>query len=132
MTWLDAVGAALGLGSAQFVASFGHKDVHLNETSATRLATDGAALREPWFRELLARGDRVRMIVGDDFHTTDPTALARWLDLDAAEISLIQTDGLSFHPKSWLFNIADAHGGVVGELAFEAFPPSPPRLRPRA
>ena len=100
---LGAVGAALGRGAAQFVASSVHNHFHLRETSATRLTTggtdpllpllgerldqatsvdlaiafamdSGVALLEPWFRELLARGGRLRMVVGDYLDTTDPTA----------------------------------------------------------
>ena len=139
---LGAVGAALGRGAAQFVASSVHNHFHLRETSATRLTTGGAdpllpllgerldqatsvdlaiafamdsgvALLEPWFRELLARGGRLRMVVGDYLDTTDPTALARLLDLEGAEIFIFQTDGLSFHPKAWLFNNADAQGTAI-------------------
>jgi superfamily II DNA or RNA helicase len=142
MAMLGAVGAALGRGAAQFVASSVHNHFHLRETSATRLTTGGAdpllpllgerldqatsvdlaiafamdsgvALLEPWFRELLARGGRLRMVVGDYLDTTDPTALARLLDLEGAEIFIFQTDGLSFHPKAWLFNNADAQGTAI-------------------
>lgn len=71
----------------------------------------GVALLEPWFREMLARGGRLRIVVGDYLETTDPTALARLLDLEGAELFVFETGGLSFHPKAWLFRAADARGG---------------------
>lgn len=75
----------------------------------------GVALLEPWLRELLARGGRLRVVVGDYLDTTDPTALARLYDLDGAELHVFETKGLSFHPKAWLFRAADQRGvAIVG------------------
>ncbi|MCB1335957.1 MAG: DUF3427 domain-containing protein [Maritimibacter sp.] len=74
----------------------------------------GVALLEPWFRDLLARGGRLRIVVGDYLDTTDPAALGRLLDLEAAELYVFETAGLSFHPKAWLFRAADRQGAIVG------------------
>jgi HKD family nuclease len=139
MAMLAEVGAALGRGTHGFVASSAHDHFHLREASGSRLTTggrdpllpllaerldtaqsvdlaiafamdSGVALLEPWFRELLARGGRLRIVVGDYLDTTDPTALARLLDLEEAELFVFETGGLSFHPKAWLFRAADARG----------------------
>ncbi|MGS4963648.1 MULTISPECIES: DUF3427 domain-containing protein [Marivita] len=142
MTMLAEVGAALGRGTAGFVAASDHDHFHLREASGARLTTggrdpllpllaerldaaqsvdlaiafamdSGVALLEPWFRELLARGGRLRIVVGDYLDTTDPTALARLLDLEGAELFVFETGGLSFHPKAWLFRAADARGAAI-------------------
>ncbi|MFO6462816.1 DUF3427 domain-containing protein [Jannaschia sp. KMU-145] len=139
---LAEVGAALGRGTAGFVASSDHGHFHLREASGARLTTggrdpllpllaerldaaqsvdlaiafamdSGVALLEPWFRELLARGGRLRIVVGDYLDTTDPTALARLLDLEGADLFVFETGGLSFHPKAWLFRAADARGAAI-------------------
>jgi len=142
MAMLAEVGAALSRGTAGFVASSDHGHFHLREASGARLTTggrdpllpllaerfdtaqsvdlaiafamdSGVALLEPWFRELLARGGRLRIVVGDYLDTTDPTALARLLDLEGAELFVFETRGLSFHPKAWLFRAADARGAAI-------------------
>lgn len=142
MAMLTEVGAALGRGTAGFIASSDHDHFHLREASGARLTTggrdpllpllaerldtaqsvdlaiafamdSGVALLEPWFRELLARGGRLRIVVGDYLDTTDPTALARLLDLEGAELFVFETGGLSFHPKAWLFRAADARGAAI-------------------
>ena len=142
MAMLAEVGAALGRGTPGFVASSAHDHFHLREASGSRLTTggrdpllpllaerldtaqsvdlaiafamdSGVALLEPWFRELLARGGWLRIVVGDYLDTTDPTALARLLDLEGAELFVFETGGLSFHPKAWLFRAADARGAAI-------------------
>ncbi|WP_420768115.1 DUF3427 domain-containing protein [Roseovarius sp. S4756] len=142
MAMLAEVGSALGRGTAGFVASSDHGHFHLREASGARLTTggrdpllpllaerldtaqsvdlaiafamdSGVALLEPWFRELLARGGRLRIVVGDYLDTTDPTALARLLDLEGAELFVFETGGLSFHPKAWLFRAIDARGAAI-------------------
>ena len=142
MAMLAEVGSALGRETPGFVASSAHGHFHLREASGSRLTTggrdpflpllaerldtaqsvdlaiafamdSGVALLEPWFRELLARGGRLRIVVGDYLDTTDPTALARLLDLEGAELFVFETGGLSFHPKAWLFRAADARGAAI-------------------
>jgi len=139
---LAQVGMALGKGASGFLASSDHGHFHLRETSGARLTTggqdpllpllaerldtaqsvdlavafamdSGVALLEPWFRELLTRGGRLRIVVGDYLDTTDPTALARLLDLDSAEVFVFETQCLSFHPKAWLFRASDARGAAI-------------------
>ncbi|MCR8725930.1 DUF3427 domain-containing protein [Frigidibacter sp. ROC022] len=74
----------------------------------------GVALLEPWFQDLLERGGRLRVVVGDYLDTTDPAALGRLLELEGAELYVFETAGLSFHPKVWLFRAEDNRGAIVG------------------
>lgn len=139
---LAEIGTALSRGTSGFIASSAHDHFHLRAGNSARLTTggrdpllpllaecldkshsvdlaiafamdSGVALIEPWFRDLLARGGRLRIVVGDYLDTTDPTALARLLDLDGAEPFVFETGGLSFHPKAWLFRAADARGAAI-------------------
>ncbi|MER5174032.1 DUF3427 domain-containing protein [Thioclava kandeliae] len=93
---------------------------HIDKASSVDLAVafamdSGVSLLEPWLRELLERGGRLRIIIGDYLDTTDPAALRRLMDLEGAELYVFETGGLSFHPKAWLFRAADTSGmGVVG------------------
>lgn len=59
MAMLGAVGAALGRGAAQFVASSVHNHFHLRETSSTRLTTGGADPLLPLLGERLDKSVRV-------------------------------------------------------------------------
>lgn len=93
---------------------------HIDKATSVDLAVafamdSGVSLLEPWLRELLDRGGRLRIIVGDYLDTTDPAALRRLLDFDGAELFIFETRGLSFHPKAWLFRASDGDGmAVVG------------------
>lgn len=101
MAMLAEVGVALERGTPSFVASSAHDHFHLREASRSRLTTggrdtlfpllaerldtaqsvdlaiafamdSGVVLLEPCFRELLARGGRLRIVVGDHLDTADP------------------------------------------------------------
>lgn len=141
---LDAVARALSSGVSRLRASTAHGHFHLVIGDHIRMTTggkdpllpligkhidtassvdlavafamdSGVALLEPWLRELLERGGRLRIVVGDYLDTTDPAALRRLLDLDGAELFIFESHGLSFHPKAWLFRAADARGmAIVG------------------
>ncbi|WP_239031797.1 phospholipase D-like domain-containing protein [Paroceanicella profunda] len=93
-----------------------HIDTATSVDLAVAFAMDsGVALLEPWLRELLARGGRLRIVVGDYLDTTDPAALRRLRDLEGAELFIFETRGLSFHPKAWLFRASDDAGmAIVG------------------
>lgn len=140
---LAQVGDALSRGASGFTASSTFEHFHLREGAPTQLTTggqdpllplladkldeaqsvdlavafamdSGVALMEPWFRDLLARGGRLRIVVGDYLDTTDPAALGRLLDLEGAELHVFETAGISFHPKAWLFRASDSGGAIVG------------------
>ncbi|MCL7464881.1 DUF3427 domain-containing protein, partial [Phaeovulum sp. NW3] len=63
----------------------------------------GVQLIEPWFRDLLDRGGRLRIVVGDYMDVTEPAALHRLSDLEGAAVRVFETGTGSFHPKAWLF-----------------------------
>lgn len=75
--------------------------------------TSGVQLIEPWFRDLLARGGRLRVIVGDYMDVTEPAALLRLSDLQGAELRVFETGTGSFHPKAWLFRAANRQGAAI-------------------
>lgn len=72
----------------------------------------------PRLEDLLARGGRPRIVVGDYLDVTEPRALRQILDLgDGAAPGLVEphvfeTRGSSFHPKAWLFR-ADAEATTI-------------------
>jgi superfamily II DNA or RNA helicase/HKD family nuclease len=73
----------------------------------------GVQLIEPWFRDLLGRGGRLRIVVGDYMDVTEPSALYRLADLDGADLRVFETGSGSFHPKAWLFRAADRQGAAI-------------------
>lgn len=75
--------------------------------------TSGVVLIEPWLRDLLARGGRLRVVVGDYMDVTEPAALRRLSDLEGADLYVHQTGRGSFHPKAWLFRAADRSGAAI-------------------
>ncbi|MGV8989724.1 MAG: hypothetical protein ACOH2H_26360 [Cypionkella sp.] len=75
--------------------------------------TSGVALIEPWFRDLLRRGGRLRIVVGDYMDVTEPAALRRLSDLEGADLHVHQTGRGSFHPKAWLFRAKGRTGAAI-------------------
>lgn len=73
----------------------------------------GVELIEPWFRDLLGRGGRLRIVVGDYMDVTEPAALYRLADLDGADLRVFETGSGSFHPKAWLFRAAERQGAAI-------------------
>ncbi|MDZ4088041.1 MAG: DUF3427 domain-containing protein [Tabrizicola sp.] len=73
----------------------------------------GVQLITPWFRDLIDRGGRLRMVVGDYMDVTEPAALARLLDLEGAQVRVFESGGGSFHPKAWLFRAASGRGSAI-------------------
>lgn len=73
----------------------------------------GVQLITPWFRDLIDRGGRLRMVVGDYMDVTEPTALARLLDLEGAQVRVFESGAGSFHPKAWLFRAANGSGSAI-------------------
>ena len=53
----------------------------------------------PWFRDLLDRGGRLRVVVGDYMDVTEPAALYRLADLDGAQVCVFETGPGSFHRR---------------------------------
>lgn len=73
----------------------------------------GVQLVEPWFRDLLARGGRLRVVVGDYMDVTEPAALWRLADLEGADLRVFETGAGSFHPKAWLFRATSRQGAAI-------------------
>lgn len=73
----------------------------------------GVQLIEPWFRDLLDRGGRLRIVVGDYMDVTEPAALRRLSDLDGAAVRVFEAGTGSFHPKAWLFRAANGQGAAI-------------------
>jgi superfamily II DNA or RNA helicase/HKD family nuclease len=73
----------------------------------------GVQLIAPWFRDLLDRGGRLRIVIGDYMDVTEPAALHRLADLDGAQVRVFETGPGSFHPKAWLFRAADRQGAAI-------------------
>lgn len=68
----------------------------------------GIDLLEEHFKDLLNRGGQIRLLTGDYLGITDPRALYRLADLQAAAMGrfdtrVFETCGVSFHPKAYIF-----------------------------
>ena len=74
----------------------------------------GVDLLFPHFEDLLDRGGRLRLLVGDYMGASDPEALRRLLDLpDGAELLAFEAKTRAFHPKCWLIAEADGGGALI-------------------
>jgi superfamily II DNA or RNA helicase/HKD family nuclease len=99
---------------------FDHLVQHIDAAEQIDIAVafaleSGVSLIEPYLRDLLDRGGRLRVIVGDYLDVTEPSALRRLADLpDPAEVLIYQSNGTSFHPKAWLLRAAKKSVAIVG------------------
>jgi superfamily II DNA or RNA helicase/HKD family nuclease len=79
----------------------------------------GVNMLFPWLEDLLDRGGRLRMVVGDYLDVSEPSALRKLRDLSNEGFSgqfdarVFETKGSSFHPKAWLFRAAGANGATI-------------------
>ena len=82
---------------------------------AVAFAVDsGVAMLEPYLEDMLARGGHLRLVTGDYFGVTEPSALRRLMDLDGrVERFIYETRGGSFHPKAWVFHAGDGKGTAI-------------------
>jgi HKD family nuclease/diadenosine tetraphosphate (Ap4A) HIT family hydrolase len=105
--------AALPHGSALITGGsedplFQHLIGHLDRATAIDIAVaftldSGVGLLEPYLRDVLDRGGRVRLLTGDYLGITDPDALLRLLDLTGnTQLRVFESAGTSFHPKSYI------------------------------
>src|SRR5262249_38211949 len=84
------------------------------------------------FRDLLARGGRLRILTGDYLGITEPNALMRLLDLEGNVIRKVFETGTaqlidlkmpsvrSFHPKAYIFGTAYGGTAFVGSSNLSA------------
>jgi len=98
---------------------FEHLKRHIDGSSHVDLAVafaveSGVAMVEPYLEDLLARGGKLRLVVGDYFGVTEPSALRRMMDLEGCiERFIYETRGGSFHPKAWVFRASDGKGTAI-------------------
>ncbi|MCC7320740.1 MAG: DUF3427 domain-containing protein [Rubellimicrobium sp.] len=101
-----------------------HLARHIDTARAVDLAVafaldSGVSLIFPWLEDLLDRGGRLRLVVGDYLDVTEPAALRRLRDLDSEGFSgqfdarIYEARGTSFHPKAWLFRATDTGGATI-------------------
>ncbi|MCF7701116.1 hypothetical protein GLR48_17675 [Loktanella sp. M215] len=92
---------------------------HIDHSQSIDLAVafvmeSGLVMLEPYLRDLLARGGRLRLVVGDYLDVSEPAALRRLSDLPGdAACHVFETAGGSFHPKAWLFRAANDTGTAI-------------------
>lgn len=75
----------------------------------------GVRLVLPSLKKASENGAEIKILVGDYLHITQPKALELLLtELPNAEIRLFQSDGVSFHPKAYLFRERQESHIIVG------------------
>jgi superfamily II DNA or RNA helicase/HKD family nuclease len=63
----------------------------------------GVRLLEPYLRDVLDRGGRLRFLTGDYLGVTEPDALVRLTDLPGqVQLRIFRSAGTSFHPKTYI------------------------------
>jgi superfamily II DNA or RNA helicase/diadenosine tetraphosphate (Ap4A) HIT family hydrolase/HKD family nuclease len=82
----------------------------------------GVRLLQPHLQDLLDRGGKLRLVVGDYLDVTDPSALRRFLDFEGeVESWVFESELVSFHPKAWLFHFPNDTGvSIVGSSNLSA------------
>ncbi|HLQ73182.1 MAG TPA: DEAD/DEAH box helicase family protein [Bacillota bacterium] len=80
------------------------------------LMNSGVRLIKDDLQYALNKGADVKILTGDYMYVTQPEALQTLLDLDgqSLEVRLWKSEGISFHPKSFLFNHDDKGAIIVG------------------
>src|SRR5690625_2412239 len=80
------------------------------------LMDSGVKLIKDDLQAALNRGADVKILTGDYMYVTQPKALRTLLQLEgqSLEVRLWNSDGVSFHPKSFLFNREDRGAVVIG------------------
>jgi superfamily II DNA or RNA helicase/HKD family nuclease len=73
----------------------------------------GVQVITPWFRDLIDRGGRLRIVVGDYLDVTEPAALSQLSDIEGAQVRVFETGSGSFHPKAWLFRAENTLGSAI-------------------
>lgn len=98
---------------------FDHLVHHIDNAVQVDLAVafaleSGVAMLIPRFRDLLDRGGRLRLVVGDYLDVTEPAALRMLTDLSGdALVRIFETGQGSFHPKAWVFRAGDGAGSAI-------------------
>lgn len=75
----------------------------------------GVRMVLPLLKEALARGADVKILVGDYLYISHPDALQLLFnECSEAEFRLYESNGISFHPKAYLFRTPDQTHTIVG------------------
>lgn len=81
----------------------------------------GVNLVLPPLKEALNRNTELKILVGDYLYITQPQALELLLqELPGAEIRLHKSNGISFHPKAYLFRSEITNHLIVGSSNLSA------------
>lgn len=75
----------------------------------------GVRLVLPYLKEAAENGAEIKILIGDYLHITQPEALELlFTELPNAEIRLYNSQGVSFHPKAYLFREGEQSHVIVG------------------
>lgn len=81
----------------------------------------GVKLVLPTLKEALSRNAEIKILLGDYLFITQPQALELLLhELPGAEIRLHRSNGISFHPKAYLFRSENNNNLIVGSSNLSA------------
>ena len=64
--------------------------------------------------EAVERGADIKVLTGDYLYVTQPKAIKKLLTLNRVELRLWQSNGRSFHPKSYIFKHKEDGAIVIG------------------
>ncbi|MBD3107929.1 DEAD/DEAH box helicase family protein [Bacillus sp. AGMB 02131] len=75
----------------------------------------GVKLLEPLLKEAAERGAEIKVVTGDYLYITQPKALERLLLIHPSiELRLWRSEGISFHPKAYIFENEDDGRFIIG------------------
>ena len=76
--------------------------------------SSGVRLLASHLQDMLERGGRLRLAVGDYLDVTEPEALRRLTDLSGDRaLFAFRASRVSFHPKAWIFRFTDGAGALI-------------------
>jgi len=74
----------------------------------------GVSILIPFLKGAIERGASIKCLTGDYLYITQPTGIAKLLELGKGiEIRLWKSEGVSFHPKSYMFQFNDDEGLLI-------------------
>lgn len=74
----------------------------------------GVRLLSPYLKQALDKGVDVKLLTGDYLFVTQPEGLRELIKLDQRiEVRLWHSNGIAFHPKSYLFESSNGNGRLI-------------------
>jgi HKD family nuclease len=74
----------------------------------------GVEVLAPHLKDAAERGAEIQVCTGDYLFVTQPEALERLISIHPnISVRLFKSNGKSFHPKAYLFDIPDEHGYFI-------------------